>query len=165
MSDNAKPVFSITKGDKENDNLEATTFNMAMKKVQTSVTVLSVLVILAAIFIGSRWLYKRKTGHAGMSCKISINIDCSYQQHRQQRFRIHDDIYTGVMKSYSSDASVVQTIGSGRLQANLHVEGPWLSAGKPNRSAITTMGSNDTVVGEDHMFGPSCQRHNWQTGR
>ena len=27
------------------------------------------------------------------------------------------------------------------------------------------MGSNDLVVGEDHMLGPSCQRHNWQTGR
>ena len=27
------------------------------------------------------------------------------------------------------------------------------------------MGSNDLVVGEDHMLGPSCQRSNWQTGR
>ena len=27
------------------------------------------------------------------------------------------------------------------------------------------MGSNDLVVGEDHMLGPSCQRYNWQTGR
>ena len=27
------------------------------------------------------------------------------------------------------------------------------------------MGSNDLVVGEDYMFGPSCQRYNCQTGR
>ena len=27
------------------------------------------------------------------------------------------------------------------------------------------MGSNDLVVGEVHMLGPSCQRHNWHTGR
>ena len=27
------------------------------------------------------------------------------------------------------------------------------------------MGSNELVVGEDHMLGPSCQRYNWQTGR
>ena len=38
-------------------------------------------------------------------------------------------------------------------------------AGKPTRRALTTIRSNDLVVGEDHMFGPSCQRYNWQTGR
>ena len=38
---------------------------------------------------------------------------------------------------------------------------PW----EAHRSAVTTMGSNDLVVGEDHMLGPSCQRYNWQTGR
>ena len=27
------------------------------------------------------------------------------------------------------------------------------------------MGSNDLVVGEDHMLGPSCQQNNRQTGR
>ena len=27
------------------------------------------------------------------------------------------------------------------------------------------MGSNDLVVGKDHMLGPSCRRYNWQTGR
>ena len=43
--------------------------------------------------------------------------------------------------------------------------GPWLSPGKPTRRAVTTMGSNDLVVGEDQMLGPSCQRYNWQTGR
>ena len=36
---------------------------------------------------------------------------------------------------------------------------------KPTRRAVTTMGSNDLVVGEVHMLGPSCQRYNWHTGR
>ena len=62
-------------------------------------------------------------------------------------------------------ASVVHASSSGQLQANPHVAGPWLSPGKPTRRAVTTMGSNDLVVGEDHMLGPSCQRYNWQTGR
>ena len=43
--------------------------------------------------------------------------------------------------------------------------GPWLSPGKPTRRAVTTMVSNDLVVGEDHMLGPSFQRYNWQAGR
>ena len=34
-----------------------------------------------------------------------------------------------------------------------------------HRRAVNTMGSNDLVVCEDHMLGPSCQRYNWQTGR
>ena len=55
--------------------------------------------------------------------------------------------------------------GSGQLLANPHVTSPWLSPGKPTRRAVTMMGSNDLVVGEDHMFGPSCQLYNWQTGR
>ena len=58
-------------------------------------------------------------------------------------------------------ASVVHSSGSGQLQANPHVAFP----GKPTRRAVATMGSNDLVVGEDHMLGPSCQRYNWQTGR
>ena len=62
------------------------------------------------------------------------------------------------------DASVVHASGSEQLQANPHVAGPWLSTGMPTRRAVTTMGSNDLVVGEDHMLGPSCQRYNWQTG-
>ena len=37
--------------------------------------------------------------------------------------------------------------------------------GKPTRMAVTTMGSNDLVVGKDDMLGLSCQRYNWQTGR
>ena len=62
-------------------------------------------------------------------------------------------------------ASVVHASGSGQLQANPHVAGPWLSPGKPTRRAVTTMGSNDLVVGEVHMLGLSCQRYNWHTGR
>ena len=64
-----------------------------------------------------------------------------------------------------SDVFVVHATGSGQLQANSHVEGPWLSPGKPIRRAVTTMGSNDLIVGEDNMLEPSCQRYNWQTGR
>ena len=37
--------------------------------------------------------------------------------------------------------------------------------GNPTQRVITMVGSNDLVVGEDHMFGPSCQRYDWQTGR
>ena len=62
-------------------------------------------------------------------------------------------------------ASVVHASGSGQLQANSHVAGPWLSPGKPTRRAVTTIGSNDLVVGEVHMLGPSCQRYNWHMGR
>ena len=65
----------------------------------------------------------------------------------------------------SPDASVVHASGSGQLPSNPHVAGPWLSPGKPTRRTVTTMGSNDLVVGEDHMFEQSCQRYNWQTGR
>ena len=65
----------------------------------------------------------------------------------------------------SHDASVVHASGSGQLQANPHPHPPWLSPGKPTRRAVTTMESNDLVVGEDHMLGLSCQRYNWQTGR
>ena len=62
-------------------------------------------------------------------------------------------------------ASVVHASGSGQLLADSHVAGPWLTHGKPTRRAVTTMGSSDLAEGEDHMLGPSCQRHNWQTGR
>ena len=55
------------------------------------------------------------------------------------------------------DASIVHASGSVQLQANPHVAGPWLSHGKPTRRAVTTMGSSDMVVGEDHMLGPSCR--------
>ena len=35
------------------------------------------------------------------------------------------------------DASVVHASGSGQLQANPHVAGPWLSPGKTTRRAVT----------------------------
>ena len=65
----------------------------------------------------------------------------------------------------SPDACIVHASGSGQLQANPHVAGPWLSPGKPTRRAVTTMGSNNLAVCEDHMLEPSYQRYNWQTGR
>ena len=61
------------------------------------------------------------------------------------------------------DASVVHASGTGQLEANLRVAGPWLSRGRLTRRAVTTMGSNDLI--EDNLVGPSCQRYNWQTGR
>ena len=64
----------------------------------------------------------------------------------------------------SSNVFATQVSGT-ILQANPPVTGTRLSNGKPTRRAVTMMGSNDLVVGEDHMLGPSCQRHNWQTGR
>ena len=54
--------------------------------------------------------------------------------------------------------------GTGKLQANPHVAGPRLSHGKPTKREVTTMGSDDLAVGEDHLLGPSCQQYNWQTG-
>ena len=63
------------------------------------------------------------------------------------------------------DAAVVHASGSGQLQASPHVAGLRLSPGMPIRRAVTTMGSNDLVIGEDHMLGPSCQRYDWQPGR
>ena len=47
-----------------------------------------------------------------------------------------------LMYANCPDASVTHTSGSGQLQANPHVAGPWLSTGKPTRMAVTTMGSN-----------------------
>ena len=70
-----------------------------------------------------------------------------------------------ITPNFRPDASVVCASGSGQLQANPHVVGPWLFPGKPTRRVVTIMGSNDLVVGEDHMLGPSFQRYNWQTGR
>ena len=36
---------------------------------------------------------------------------------------------------------------------------------KTTQRTVTTMGSNDMVVGEDHLLGSSCQRYYLQTGR
>ena len=63
------------------------------------------------------------------------------------------------------DTSVVHASGSGQLQANPQVAGPRLSPGKSTRRVATAMGSNNLVIGEDHMLGASFQRYSWQTGR
>ena len=47
------------------------------------------------------------------------------------------------------------------LQVNTHVAVLCLSPGMPSRRAVTSMGSNDLVEGEDHMLGPSFQRYKW----
>ena len=67
-------------------------------------------------------------------------------------------------KDFTNPGAVVPLVVI-QLRTNPHVVGPWLSPGKSTRRAVTTMGSNDLVVGEDHMLGPSCQWYNWQTGR
>ena len=48
----------------------------------------------------------------------------------------------------------------------LHALTPPLSTPlAPDNCRHINMGSNDMVVGEDHMLGPSYQRYNWQTDR
>ena len=76
------------------------------------------------------------------------------------------DLSSCVWSKICPDASVVHASGYGQLQANPHVAGLWLSHGKPTRRAVTTMGSNNLIVGEDHMcvrcssiaFGSSPRR-------
>ena len=63
------------------------------------------------------------------------------------------------------DASVDHASDTAQLQANPPETGPRHSTGKPTRRAVTTMGSNDLVEGEDHLVGPICYRHNTHTGR
>ena len=60
------------------------------------------------------------------------------------------------------DASVVNASGTCQVQANITVAGQRLSPGNSTRWAVTTMGSDDLVVGEDHIVGPSRQRRDWQ---
>ena len=59
----------------------------------------------------------------------------------------------------------VHAPGTKQLQAIPHVVGLMLSNWKPTRRALTTMGSNDLAVAEDHLLLPSCQRYNWQMSR
>ena len=89
----------------------------------------------------------------GRHCKVHLHLNAIQDSH-------HRDTSVNALH-----ASVVHASDSGQLQANPHVTDPWLSPGKPTRRAVTMMGSNDLVVGEDHMLGPSCQRYNWKTGR
>ena len=53
------------------------------------------------------------------------------------------------------DASAVHACATGQLQANPPLVGPRLFPGKPTHRAVTTVCSNDLVVGEDHMLGLS----------
>ena len=96
-------------------------------------------------------------------CRICLYVRCFSYYANCYLLMLSVDQHNCVLSE--RDASVDHASGSGQLQANPHVAGPWLSPGKPTRRAVTTMGSNDLVVGEDHMLGPSCQRYNWQTGR
>ena len=59
--------------------------------------------------------------------------------------------------------SIVHASGSAQLQAQL--QGPLFSHCTPTPRAVTWMGSNDMVVGEDHMSGTSFLRHIRHTGR
>ena len=60
----------------------------------------------------------------------------------------------------SPDASVVHASSTGQLQANPPVARPNISPGKSSRRTITTMGSNDLVVGLDHKMGTICKWYN-----
>ena len=40
------------------------------------------------------------------------------------------------------------------------VAGPWHCPGKPTWQVVNTMGSNNIVVGEDHLLEPSSQQNN-----
>ena len=99
---------------------------------------------------------------------LTSNISKQAQTHtcvNKSWLKRHHLVTTLLLFIRSPDTPVVHASGSGQLRANPHVAGPWLSPGKSTRRAVTTMGSNDLVVGEDHMMGPSCQRYNWQTGK
>ena len=78
-----------------------------------------------------------------------------------RRFRVYD--YTKVHQR--TDASVVHAYCTEQLQANPTAPGPTLSTWRPTQRTVSTMGSIDLVVGEDHFVGQSYQRYNWQTGR
>ena len=71
-----------------------------------------------------------------------------------------DNTHPAVVPSEKSDTSGVHTSGIGQLQANPPVAGPRHSPGKATQMVVTTMVSNDLVIGEDKMLGPSCQRYN-----
>ena len=71
----------------------------------------------------------------------------------------------GVSTCISPDASVVHAYGTGQLLGNSPVAGLRLSLRKSTRMMVTTMESNDLVLSEGRLLGPSCQRCYWQTGR
>ena len=59
----------------------------------------------------------------------------------------------------TTDTSVIYASVTGCLQVNSPVACQRLSAGKTTRMAVAMMKSNDMVVGEYHLVGPSCQRY------
>ena len=96
----------------------------------------------------------------------TLHFFCLYRPPPNRRNNPPDSMFTlHVTNHVALHASVVHASGSGQLQANPHVAGPWLSPGKPTRRSVTTMGSNDLVVGKVHLLGQSYQRYNWHTGR
>ena len=63
------------------------------------------------------------------------------------------------ISSAGTVASIVDTKGTGKLQANPPVAGPRLSIGMPTQRAVTTMGSIELVVSEEHLLRFSCLLH------
>ena len=63
---------------------------------------------------------------------------------------------------HSREGSVVHASGTGQLQAIPQMGGLRLSHGKLSRRAVTTIGSDDLDVSEDHLLGLSCQWYSWQ---
>ena len=64
------------------------------------------------------------------------------------------------ISSAGTVASIVDTKGTGKLQANPPVADPRLSPGMPTQRAVTTMGSIELVVGEEHLLRLGCLLHN-----
>ena len=54
--------------------------------------------------------------------------------------------------------------GTGQLQTNPPVV-DLLCRWKPTRRTVAMMGFVGLIVGEGHLFGPSCQQYNWKTGK
>ena len=73
--------------------------------------------------------------------------------------------HVSLLFSRCPGASVVHASGTGQLPANPPVASLRFNCGRPTKMAVTTMGSSDLVVGEDHLLGPNCLCYSWQTDR
>ena len=69
-----------------------------------------------------------------------------------------------VCMSICPEHPVVHASGTNNCRLISPVTGHRFSPGKPSRRATTTMGSDEFVVGEDYLLGPSYQQYDWQTG-
>ena len=102
------------------------------------------------MWIGSLHLKKEENKAHCKYCRCELNTkyhDLKYlEQSRKQEFFAMKIVIPNCV--IAADAS-----GSGQLQANPHVAGPWPAPGKPTRTALTTMGSNDLVVGDQCISG------------